>query len=385
MRKIVATLIALLLMSSITSCGVAPPSEVIDDINRKNSREKDDERNDEIKYDTLENIYDSIDEVLSKDYENLKLHNSININRPKELPILKLERVSNYDKKFDTIANALIHQDRFNKKYIDYTPKTSPPGPEYKDTVTGEHLGVGDNGFVYYEAPGFRMSFDTQLVKTVYPHEKDEIQKSYELKDGDMKVSDAVAKVEEFLENIWQPISGDLPYVINFIDVCKLEGNYLYRVALTKNYKDVYINDTLNFCLDINLTYFENTIIIDSTENISNFAVTMGAISVNEEIATENKYVTLESALDMVRNKLAEYEIFDILSIQLRYAPAILEIEEDKREMLLWTSAGMEYEARPHWAFLLDNTPSHEQVIWVDAITGEMKIMFNNVAPEDRQ
>ena len=379
------TLVCLTLIT-FTSCTVAPPSEVIDDINRKNSREKDDERNDEIKYDTLENIYDSIDEVLSQEYENLKLHNSININRPKELPVLDLEQVSNYDKKFDTIANALIHQDRFNKKYIDYTPNTTPPGPEYKDTATGEHLGVGDNGFVYYEAPGFTMRSDTQLVKTVYLNDKDEIQKSYELKDGVMKVSDAITKAEEFLENTWQPISDDLPYIIDYINICKLEDKYFYEIALAKNYKDVYINNIFNLCKDIHLVCFENTIIIDSTENISNFAVTMGTAFVKEEVATEDKYVTLESALDMVRKKLAEYEIFDILSIQLRYAPKILrEEEDDVDELMIRGDAGAKLEARPHWAFVLDMTPGYEKVIWIDAITGEMRMMFNNVAPEDRQ
>ena len=386
MRKIVTILITFLVVSSITSCNIDPPSEVIDDINRKNSREKDDEISNEIEYDTLENIYNSIDEVLGKEYENLNLHNSININRPKELPILKLEQVSNYDKKFDTIANALIHQDRFNKKYIDYAPNTSPPGPEYKDTATGEHLGVGDNGFVYYEAPGYEMSSDAQLVKTIYPHDKDETDKSYELKDGEMKVSDAITKAEEFLENTWQPISDDLPYIIDHRDICKLEDKYFYKIALAKNYKDIYINNTFNTCIDIELTCFENTIIIESTENISNLAVTMGAVFVNEEVATEDKYVTLESALDMVRNKLAEYEIFDILSIQLRYAPKLLlEQEDDSGEVLLKTDAGTKLEARPHWAFVLDRTHGYEQIIWVDAITGEMRIMFNNVAPEDRQ
>ncbi len=53
-------------------------------------------------------------------------------------------------KEKNQIFESYVPKKRFKKKYYKKNPNSSPPGPEYENTETGERLLLGNNGFINY-------------------------------------------------------------------------------------------------------------------------------------------------------------------------------------------------------------------------------------------
>lgn len=370
----------------IVGCQEAP-QEVKDFVKHKEEIQNDDKteiqqdddvqvKHGDLKYDTIEHIFETLDQISQKKYENLVIKKNISVQKPELCSQLKLRVVEGFDKNYETLFPYYIGEE-YNEQYVNFIEELYPPGPEYRDDKNGVIAGIGDNGFFLYEKRDM-LSLDGYEEVESFEIINDYEDRSYLLKDGEMKISEAIQKSEIFLKD-WCEKSGDFSYMPYVITVYKKTGieEYLYKVDFQKEYKHIPFFSLLTG--DENLDQKERIMLsttwlyIEDHGQISCF-VNPEILDYIGTIQEYDKIISLDCALDLVSDMLADYQIYEVKEITLEYA---LKYGENYQKI----SAGMEFEAKPYWVIYFDMTENQEIFSMIDCATGD--VIFVNKAPKE--
>ena len=97
---------------------------------------------------SIKEIWETWDAVLQESYDNVQLDTQIQLEMPEVVGAMTFVQRELTDIEQNRVFAEFVPD--MKGKYYTYSEKVSPPGPEYDNPGTGEHLGVGTNGFVYY-------------------------------------------------------------------------------------------------------------------------------------------------------------------------------------------------------------------------------------------
>lgn len=346
--------------------------------NDKTETQQDDDvqiKHGDLKYDTIEHIFETLDQISQKKYENLVIKKNISVQKPELCSQLKLRVVEGFDKNYETLFPYYIEYvgEEYNEQYVNFIEELYPPGPEYRDDKNGIIAGIGDNGFFMYEKKNM-LSVDGLSLYGYEEVESFEIindyeDRSYLLKDGEMKISEAVQKSEIFLKD-WCEKSGDLSYMPRTITVHKKTGieEYLYEINFQKEYNHIPFFSLLtgdeNLDQKERIALFTTSLYIEDHGQISYF-VNPEILDCIGTIEEYDKIISLDCALDLVSDMLADYQIYEVKEITLEYALKYGENYEIIR-------AGMEFEAKPYWVIYFDMTKDQEVFSMIDCVTGDV-------------
>ena len=330
----------------------------------------------ELEYDTIEHIFETLDQISQKKYENLVIKKNISIQKPERCSYLRFRVIEGFDKNYKELFPYYIGEE-YNEQYIESGEDLDPPGPEYRNDKNEFIAGIGNQGFFMYRKWNVSSLNDYEEVEA-FEIMNDYEDRSYSLKDGEMKISEAIKKSETFLKD-WCEKSGDLSYMPRTITIYKKIGaeEYLYKVDFQKEYKCMPFFSLLTG--DQNLDQ-KDRIMLDTTQiyiedhgNICGF-FNQEILEYIETIQEYDKIISLDCALDLVSEILASYQIYEIKEITLEYA---LKYGENYQKI----NAGMEFEAKPYWVIYFDMTKDREIFSMVDCATGD--VTFVNKAPKE--
>ena len=379
-------ILSILLLLMLEGCAKTP-QEVKDEINKKQGlTERPINNNQELEYDTIENIFKTIDDVKAQNFDNLEFSHAFEINKPEQIGVIKFRQINNFlNHDIEKIKDFI--GDSYNKKFLILDQNPTNPSAQYDDKSKQLYCGMLNNGFYSYEQNngyGFvNKSMNGILTKIEEFSLMQEYEdKSYKLSDGAIKISDAL-KIAQNYANEMSEKYGDLDLIPYKLIVYKeTGGNYLYQIHFAKSYKNVYFAYTYSRRSSLNYPYIL----------VSGFSVMLAlkgspvhvvnSNGIIEYIGTEqnyNKIITFAYATKLLSNKLTSYKKHEVqyVSLENRLMLKTNTITEQTTFDTLNYSDDNIYETKPCWTFYLDITPDQGVYAMVDCITGEIEFIDN--------
>ena len=108
------------------------------------------ENKNDLQYVNMDGLGRELADIRSTSFENLDIKNCAFFDVPDKMYEAKLLQAGDLLQKENQIFESYVPKKRFKKKYYKKNPNSSPPGPEYENTETGERLLLGNNGFINY-------------------------------------------------------------------------------------------------------------------------------------------------------------------------------------------------------------------------------------------
>ena len=98
------------------------------------------ENKNDLQYVNMDGLRRELADIRSTSFENLDIKNCAFFDVPDKMYEAKLLQAGDLLQKENQIFESYVPKKRFKKKYYKKNPNSSPPGPEYENTETGERL-----------------------------------------------------------------------------------------------------------------------------------------------------------------------------------------------------------------------------------------------------
>ena len=332
-------------------------------------------------YDTVENIFsnmdNSLDDLASHKYENIKSSEKLNIAQPEHVGKAVMKIADNFNSQAENVFQKYAGE-TYNADYcsagidVDGVKKYKLTGSEYNDKANNHLMQIENNGYFWSEYNGVLSEY------TNYAEEGNEHfllteqyqDKSYRLKDGIMKLSEIIAKADKEAEK-WAAYQGNIglkPYEV-YVDTDQKTG--ISKVGIS--YCQTYGNAEISISVadkDSEQAYYNSTysmyVAVDSVkEPVSLMNWYNADMEMQEEYDT---IISFDEALKLLDETVADISVSAIKKVGLEYV-----ISSDETEKIVGDLAGAEYEATPYWVIYAGSL-SHATV---DCKTGEVKYYQN--------
>lgn len=370
MKKYQLYLYVVALGLSLCATGCAKtPDEVQKNIDYKKQAETNTEQSSDKKYKTLKEIWASKDQALQKKYQNLKISDKLKIREVDSCNEEEFEVVDGFASKDKELFKKYIGKD-YNEKYWSDGANLNPPGPEYSDEDHGFYAGISNNGFFMWSNEN-EISLDMETKEeAVYNLLTNYEDKSYEVSDGELKVSEAVKMAEAAMKK-WSEDSGDSLTIPYQAVVSKIKDSGKYCIAV--NFQKLYENVPL-FVRIVN----ENNLGKQKINSMDGVEICItkkeGVSSINNQnilkhvktIKQDDKIVSIEGALDSANQLLASYHVYTVNEIGIQYIFIPENYKDDDKK-----SAGRKYTTKPYWIIGFEDSDDKDMFVAVDCETGE--------------
>ena len=373
------------ILSTLVGCAKTP-QEVKDEINKKQGfTEKITNTNPDLEYDTIDHIFESINDVKTQSFDNLKFTHEFEINKPDEIREMKFHQINNFLDNYKEVTKHFVGNS-FNEKYLNLD-LNGIPTVEYNDKGKKIYFVMRGKGYVCYISD-IQYEFYEESQNDVTKVEEISLMqeyedKSFELRDGNMKISEAVNLAQDYVE---QTISkyDTFQWIPSNVIICKDDkGRYLYDIYFIKAYKNLYLSTTYSKNKDIKTPYmaiYENNVMIAAKDSPIFFRNNSGIIECEETIQDYDKIITFECATKLLSKKLSSYKEYEVQYVSLENK---LVFKGNRKDLDIIYGpynfqADNDYESKPCWTFYLDLTPGGGVYAMVDCITGEIEFVDNN-------
>jgi len=390
------------------------PNEVLQDMDSYRS-EKSKNVNSNFKFEYINSykIYENVEKVAEKNYNQFTLSDNISFNLPSEIKKATFRYTQNFEKNYKDVLKLFFTQQELNSQTIelsaDHANSYSYSFYNEDDKMYGC---VSDNGFIAMLRPdAFDISFaySGENVKIYHVDRNEDLSDIYELKNGKCSVLDAVNFVNEWLTTKYKTISKDYDYKVKTVIVRRHKEHFLFEITIENFYNDIpldslamnaetdektnrmYIKHVTN-CIKIQMV---NAFSIDSFTNGTGILMPINSEKVD-------KIISLESALDFCENTFTDFKDITISDISIKYVLTPIydyigeEYLDESGNITIITqsaySAGIMVESRPVWEFIIDVDPSEylqedevntygciQKYIYIDMVTGELFYQMDTV------
>lgn len=340
-----------------------------------------------IEYTSLENIYAAAESALDNKYENLTM--------PVEITLDKVNSLYTVDGKWSGYMNETASKSNICSIAENFCSKVITSDSIQTNYYDEEYYEYSDES-LYIES---HIKYNFSLMDSSICSEQyfgginianlnidrcEELETKYELPGGECTISEALVYCDKEIEKIKEYIHPDEEIRAKNIIVTQLsDGKYVYRFIYEKLYKGLPIDENCDYSMM--QTGFSKPsflcVVMDSPEHISNITVCYQNDYVDETLQQcEDKFVTLNSAVSLLSDYLAQYNRFDILDIDIKYC-CITYDDGDASE-----KTPEDAQIRPMWTFVLKEELSQEAYSfndnlrvcgYVDMITGEVFVVDN--------
>lgn len=382
---------------------------------------------------SIDYIREKISEDVSKKYGTITVKNA-SIGSAKEMPVYRIEVVGNnytvkelaeylYEERFDTDNKDYYEFESWDSEGKEPVPYKNDLDPEFdlwspgvytdiysfypeKETDMTLSCHVFSDGTCWGSQTGINVygddydAFFTEEPVNYYFPEFDDIDDiSYKMQDGkEWPLSDAV----KFTEGLWNTeLSKNDPqkytYFVRRVDVFKLPDNgnfgYLFTMSYTDEDGNRYECDSYDdYNLEENTVYSGKRFFLSQREwqfslnknEITRFDKSY-SFKKNKEICNDKEFLTLGSALTVLKEQLADNINIDFDTAELCYIITCDKYpDKDYGGKVKYSDAyarkKCELYLRPYWCFRIgngfaDNWYSAKNY-YVDALTGEIKMIM---------
>jgi hypothetical protein len=385
MKKKLYILLHIGLLLLFTACQKAP-KEVLENVKNVDKTVQAEKNLD---YDTLENIYKTIDGVKSNTYDNLIFSSNFSINMPKSIGSLSFKQAENFYKKNKSLFKKFVKDINGDVK-ID--TEVHPPGMVYDDVEGKETFSLCENGFFYYEKYKYESWLNVEngnldsytLIDEIFLR-KDKLDQTFEWKNNTFSLNDIIETATIYSKELSSTYDG-MDWIPESIEVYQHKGGeFFFQVSFIKSYHDVHIfySDWKNKADSVKEPYvevYQPIMVIDSALEVILVDNYPGVIEYVKTKETYDKIITLAHAMEKLSSHLSSYRKYEVQWISLEYR-LVLESSEvlDKDDLSINEfAAGSTYQTRPCWTIYLDNNSNKSVFAMVDCVTGEVEFVCNN-------
>lgn len=330
-------------------------------------------------YGKISEVFAGVESACKKEYAKLILKGEYPINQPDVCGSWKFQVVEDFDKNGREFIKEYVGK-AFDKKYYKEHPLsngrvTIPKGPEYHDRANGIYAGVGENGFFVYEMTdklGGYQAVGQMLLVNGYQDA------AYELEDGSMKISEALARAQEYADH-WTNQSSDFQYRPYRLVISKNpDGKYMYEVQMQKIYGNSFLFESLQYSQkqEIGRGIRRSGINIDiNTKKGAARIYNEAVFTCRSQLEENTKIVTLESALELASNIFFRSYPRSVSSISFEN----ILFPAGEAEQNLGIIAGKEFVSHPYWIIYFNTEENQEEYVAVDAVTGQVTYISNGM------
>lgn len=331
-------------------------------------------------------VFESLSEVKNDilstktEYENMTVQpdalKALADSFPDKADCVQLQQAAECEQLFDKIRPLFIPDADYKPEYFQGFDNALPAGNVYDDGTY--YLNVASNGGIGFLTG--ESAYDCETVKTVFV-DRDFSDEEFTLDGQKYKLSQGVKFVNDFLQKLTDNGFGDMR--IAYVDVLKFgqENALFFHIQRTVDGMELNRFFYSNGDFD-RYPYFGAKLYITSPDKISEFLGDHGFCKVSKVTETVDKCVTLRSALDICESTLAANHKYTVSEIGFGYMPKIVKANgEDwnkETDGQFYFQKGTEYQAEPGWFVWLDTTLDSERMVFVNAVTGEPLVLFNN-------
>ena len=314
-----------------------------------------------------EALFSGYNAALQDAYENFRLPESVTISPTEIYKQVEIVRESDFTENAEKILQWFLG-DMLPENLVFFADNEMGQATKIVDDEEGKIYGaVMDCGFVSVIKPsGYEIGFsgNFEVVDIVHVDRGEPLSQSYALVDGEESIQEAVAYVEEWLNQNWVVWEPDFTYSVKTVEVRRYGDKYIYDFYVEKLFGGSPLdNDFGNTGLEIDtygnlrLKYVGSAIHIRmcNRNSIDVFSNLTGILRVQSAKAEENGWLSLSDCTHMLEQLFSEYVVYDISDIEMQYVlcPDYASINEEVKHYS-YMQPGLRILAKPVWCFVMD-------------------------------
>lgn len=330
----------------------------------------------------FESLSDVKSDILSTEteYENMTIQpealKALTENFPHKADCVQLKQATDCEQLFDKVRPLFIADEDYKSEYYQGFDSALPAGNVYDDGTN--YLNVASNGEIGFLSG--ESAYDCEVIKTVFV-DRDFEDVEVTLDGKKYKLSQGVKYVNDFLQKLADNGFGDMR--IAYVDVLKFQQENALFFHIQRTVEGMELNRFFYSDGDFDqYPYFGAKLYMTSPDKVGEFLGDHGFCEISNVSKNVNEYVTLQSALDISENTLAANHKYTVSEIGFGYMPKVMKANGEawnkETDGQFYFQEGTSYEAEPGWFVWLDTTLDSERMVFVNAITGEPLVLFNN-------
>ena len=336
-------------------------------------------------------LQSSSENALNKQQKQFRI-DGVKLDLPSKLSLLELTQISGFEVNCEKVFDDMLGKDIWHSEKIvkqQASEQNSMTAYSFRNEGKKLYGCVGDNGFITFIKPECfddPYTVQAEAVK-VYDVSKGELSGDrYRLADGEYSISEAVSFAEKWLKENYSGYEPWYELRVKKVTVKKSGANFCFAVSVQKLFEGVPLDDIMimhggddpkvkNSVSKLDLT-------IHKRADISSFTNGVGIVkpSVRQEV---NELLSLQSVMDICKNKFSAYNEIRVKSIGLKYTVEPVYSENDKYKKAYY-DAGRKFTSHILWELVAemgeqDKSDNKIRYIYADAQTGEIEFDFDGV------
>lgn len=215
-------------------------------------------------------------------------------------------------------------------------------------------------------------SYSVSKIYNVYD-KNPELEDTIKMKNGDMKVKDGIAFVEDYFNNkLFDRINKKAPFRVSTVEILDTNGFKSMGFRVAKSYNDIKFETAASIQV-VDAGEEENAdsageVVMARNDQIDNFSGLGAAHDNIEEYKEYKEIVSLKDAIKLISESIGENSKYEIREVSVRYQSVYTKKEKDP-EFDSWES-----KARPMWKISGINKEDETGMnFYVNMGTGEVK------------
>ncbi|MBD5498571.1 MAG: hypothetical protein HDR11_12560, partial [Lachnospiraceae bacterium] len=207
---------------------------------------------------------------------------------------------------------------------------------------------------------GFNGNFE--VVDIVHVDRGEPLSQSYALMDGEESIGEAVAYIEEWMNQNWAVWEPDFTYRVKTVEVRRYGDNYIYDFDVEKLLGGIPLDDSfgetglavVHGYLEVK--YIGSTIFVRmcNRNSIDVFSTGTGILRVQSTEEEEGGWLSLSDCTRMLEQLFSEYAVYEISDIEMQYVLCPDYDSVRGLESYSSSSPGLRILAKPVWCFVMD-------------------------------
>ncbi|MBD5478033.1 MAG: hypothetical protein HDR14_01890 [Lachnospiraceae bacterium] len=304
--------------------------------------------------------------ALQDTYENFRLPDAVTISPTAIYKQVEIVQESGFTENAEEILRMFLGDELSEQlEFSDYSEMRNQATLVIDSDEEKVYCAVKDCGFVSVIKPsGYEIGFggNLEIVDIVHVDRGEPLSQSYALMDGEESIGEAVAYIEEWMNQNWAIWEPDFTYRVKTVEVRRYGDNYIYDFDVEKLFKGIPLDDSfggtgmavVHGYLEVK--YIGSTISIRmcNRNSIDVFTNGTGILRVQSTKEEEDGWLSLSDCTHMLEQLFSEYVIYEISDIEMQYV--LCPDYDSVRELgsYSYNSPGLRVLAKPVWCFVMD-------------------------------
>ena len=336
------------------------------------------------------------EQALKNDYAQFNV-GSVKLSLPSEVNEVEFTQASGFESGYEMVFDSLLGKDFWRGESVTKQTDTSEYGGmttcSFRNESRKVYGCVGDNGFITFIKPDCFDDPYASQAETVRVYDTGSGERSgdkYRLADGDYSISETVDFANRWLKENYSVFEPDVTFWVKSVAVKKRGQEYCFSVGVQKLFGGVPLDDMA--IIQSKDDYQKAQYIVSRIQltihrraDVSSFTNGTGIIIPNVK-GKVLQLLSLQSVLELCRDKFTAYNEINLRSIALKYTIEPVYSPDDPYKSFNY--AGKRFSSHIIWELLVDDrenkdkAPTKLKYIFVDAQTGEISFDFDGVTVE---